>query len=162
MDRAGLKGQGIQWDLSELYQGPDDPRLEADLVEARRRAEAFAQAYRGKVASGQLDGPALARALAEYEALSELEHRPSFYASLRFKLTIDGAERELTDGEVMALLRHSDRGLRERAFTTFLETHASHSLVLTAIFNNVLLDHKVDCTLRHYDDVVLPTHLANE
>src|SRR2546426_1754218 len=84
MDRAGLKGQGIQWDLSELYQGPDDPRLEADLVEARRRAEAFAQAYRGKVASGQLDGPALARALAEYEALSELEHRPSFYASLLF------------------------------------------------------------------------------
>ena len=263
MDRAGLKGQGIQWDLSELYQGPDDPRLEADLVEARRRAEAFAQAYRGKVASGQLDGPALARALAEYEALSELEYRPSFYASLlfaadtqngkaqhlvqhtreasteianllifftlelialeeqqlapllaapemadyqhyvealrrfkphtlsekeeqilnqkhltgssafeqlyeeltgslRFKLTSDGAERELTDGEVMALLRHSDRGLRERAFTTFLETHASHSLVLTAIFNNLLLDHKVDCALRHYDDVVLPTHLANE
>jgi oligoendopeptidase F len=82
--------------------------------------------------------------------------------SLRFKLTIDEEEHELTDGEVMALLRHPDRDLRERAFTTFLQTHANHSLVLTSVFNNILLDHKIDCELRHYDDVVMPTHLANE
>jgi oligoendopeptidase F len=82
--------------------------------------------------------------------------------SLRFRLTIEGEERELTDGEVIALLHHPDRELRERALTTFLETHAGHSLVLTAIFNNILLDHKIDCELRHYDDVVMPTHLANE
>jgi oligoendopeptidase F len=43
-----------------------------------------------------------------------------------------------------------------------LETHAHHALVLTSIFNNILLDHKIDCALRHYDDVVTPTHLANE
>lgn len=263
MNKAGLKAEGTQWDLSELYQGPDDPRLEDDLAAARRRAEAFAQTYRGKITSGQLDGPALACALADYEALAELEHRPSFYASLlfaadtqnskaqqlvqrtreaatetanllvffalelialdepqlapllaapamaayqhylatlrrfkphtlsekeeqllnhkhltgssafeqlyeeltgslRFKLMVDGEEQDLTDGEVMALLRHPDRGLRERALTTFLETHANHSLVLTSIFNNLLLDHKVDCELRYYPDVVMPTHLANE
>jgi len=263
MDKIGLKAEGTRWDLSELYQGPDDPRLEADLAEARRRAEAFAHTYRGKITGGQLDGPALACALADYEALAELEHRPSFYASLlfaadtqnsraqqlvqrtreaateianllvffslelialddqqlallltapalaayqhyletlrrfkphtlsekeeqllnqkhltgssafeqlyeeltgslRFKLMVDGEEQDLTDGEVMALLRHPDRGLRERALTTFLETHANHSLVLTSIFNNIFLDHKVDCELRHYHDVVMPTHLANE
>ncbi|MBI3796772.1 MAG: M3 family oligoendopeptidase [Deltaproteobacteria bacterium] len=263
MNTAGLKAEGTRWDLSDLYTGPDDARLEADLTEARRRAEAFAQTYRAKLANGQLDGLALARALAEYETLSELEHRPSFYASLlfaadtqnpqaqqlvqhtreaataianllvffslelialdaqqlitllavpemapyqhylealrrfkphtlsekeeqllnqkhltgsgafeqlyqeltgslRFPLTVEGEERELTDGEVMALLRHPDRDLRERALTTFLETHASHSLVLTSIFNNILLDHKIDCEVRQYDDVVMPTHLANE
>ena len=263
MDTSGLKAEGTQWDLSELYSGPEDPRLAADLTEAQQRAEAFAQTYRGKLADGQLDGPALAHALAEYEALSELDHRPSFYASLlfaadtqnpraqqlvqrtreaatavanvlvfftlelialddtrlaallaapemaeyrhylealrrfkphtlsekeeqilnqkhltgseafeqlyqeltgslRFRLGVDGEERELTDGEIMALLRHSDRDLRERAFTTFLETHAGHSLVLTSVFNNILLDHKIDCELRHYDDIVMPTHLANE
>src|SRR5262245_34774445 len=84
MDTIGLKAEGIQWDLSELYAGPDDPRIEADLAEARRQAETFAQKYRGTITSGQLDGRSLAQALAEYEALSELEHRPSFYASLLF------------------------------------------------------------------------------
>jgi oligoendopeptidase F len=263
MDKVGLKAESVRWDLSELYAGPDDPRIEADIAEARRQAEAFAQTYRGKIASGELGGPALAQALAEYELLSEIGHRPSFYAnllfaadtqnqraqqlvqrareaatdtanlliffslelitlddervtillaapemaeyrhyvealrrfkphtlgekeeqvinqknltgrsafeqlyeelsgSLRFKVAVDGEERELTDGEVMALLRHPDRDLRERAFTSFLETHANHSLVLTAVFNNVFLDHKVECDMRHYDDVVMPTHLSNE
>lgn len=263
METTELKAEGVKWDLSELYTGPSDPRIEADLAEAQGRAEAFARRYRGQIAGGQLDGVTLARALAEYEALSEIEHRPSFYAnllfsadtqnlkaqqlvqrtreastetanlliffslelialdderfalllaapemaeyrhyletlrrfkphtlsekeeqvvnqknltgrsafeqlyeeltgSLRFKIKIDGEERELTDGEVMALLRHPDRELRERAFSIFLETHAHHSLVLTTVFNNVFLDHKVECDMRHYDDVVLPTHLANE
>src|SRR5215510_6854333 len=84
MNTSGLKAEGTQWDLSELYSGPEDPRIETDLAETQRRAEAFAHTYRGKIASGQLDGPALARVLAEYEALSELEHRPPFYASLLF------------------------------------------------------------------------------
>jgi oligoendopeptidase F len=33
---------------------------------------------------------------------------------------------------------------------------------LTAVFNNIFLDHKIDCELRHYNDVVMPTHLSNE
>lgn len=263
MDIAGHKAEGIQWNLNELYAGTDDPRLEIDLAEAKRQAEAFAAKYRGKVASGTLDGHTLAGILAEYEALAELEHRPSFYASLlfagdtqnpkaqrlaqrtreaateignllvffsleliglddqhtatllaapemeryrhyveavrrfkpytlsereeqllnqkdltsssafqqlyeeltgslRFTLTIDGEAQEMTDGEVMALLRHPDRALREHAFTTFLETHAKHSLVLTLVFNNIFLDHKIDCEMRQYPDVTLPTHLSNE
>src|SRR5260221_9708837 len=84
METNGLKAEGIQWDLHELYIAPDDPCIEADLTEARRQAETFAQKYRGKLASGELDGHALAKVLAEYEALAELEHRPSFYASLLF------------------------------------------------------------------------------
>ena len=263
MNTDERKAAGICWDLGELYTGPEDPRLEGDLTAARHQAEAFAHTYRGKIASGDLDGPALARALADYETLAELRQRPSFYASLlfaadtqnqqaqrllqhtreastdtanllvffslellaledaqvaallaapemaeyghyletlrrfkphtlsekeeqllnqkqltsadafeqlyeelsgslRFRLTVEGEERELTDGEVIALLHHPNRELRERAFTIFLETHAQHSLVFTSIFNNILLDHKIDCDLRRYADVVLPTHLANE
>ena len=69
--------------------------------------------------------------------------------SLRFTVGIEGGEdseaRELSDGEVMALLRHPDAAVRERAMTVFLETYASHGLVLSSIFNNILLDHKIDC-----------------
>ena len=82
MQPVGLKAEGVQWNLGELYAGPDDPRIEADLAEARRQAEAFAQTYRGKITA--LDGPGLARALETYERLSELEGRPSFYANLLF------------------------------------------------------------------------------
>src|SRR5688572_734564 len=81
---SGLKAEGIQWDLGELYAGPEDPRIEADIAEARRQAEAFAAKYRGKIAGAQLDGAGLAAALAEYEALNEVLQRPSFYASLLF------------------------------------------------------------------------------
>ena len=267
METGGLKAAGICWALEDLYESPDDPRLGADLARAKRQAEAFAASYRGKIASGQLDGSGLAAALAEYEALSALESRPSFYASLlfaaetqnqaaqqlvqrtreaatetsnltlffalelialddaqlaallatpalaeyqhyiesvrrfkphtlsekeeqllnqkrlsgqsafvqlfgelsgslRFTVDIEGGEdseaRELSDGEVMALLRHPAAAVRERAMTVFLETYASHGLVLSSIFNNILLDHKIDCELRQYADVVLPTHLANE
>ncbi len=263
MASTGRHAEGISWNLDDLYQGPDDPRLEADLAEAKRRAQAFVRSYRGKIATAQLDGPGLAAALVEYEALSALESRPSFYASLlfaadtqnqraqqlvqrtreaatetgnltvffnlelialdnkrlarlltspelaayrhyiealrrfkpytlsekeeqllnqkklsgqsafvqlfgelsgslRFELELDGERQELTDGEVLALLRNPDAAIRRRALTTFLETYAEHGLVLTSIFNNLLLDHKIECDIRHYDDVVMPTHLANE
>src|SRR5688572_29523134 len=82
MQTAELKAEGVRWDLGELYSGPEDPRIESDFTEARRRAEEFARNYRGKLAG--LDGAALSRVLAGYEALSELLYRPSFYASLLF------------------------------------------------------------------------------
>ena len=263
MQQSELKAEGVRWDLGGLYASPDDPRLEADLAEARQRAEVFAQTYRGRLENGQVDGTALAQALAEYEAIAELQHRPAFYASLlfaadtqnqsaqqlvqhtreaatsienllvffslelialpdeqlarllttpelrdyqhyletvrrfkpytlsekeeqllnhknlsgkhafrqlydelsgslRFPLSRDGAEQMLTDGEILALLRQPDGELRERALTIFLETYAQHALVLTSIFNNLLLDHKIECEQRRYAEVTLPTHLSNE
>lgn len=263
MELPGTHAEGVSWDLRDLYAGAADPRLAADLAEAKRRAEAFAETYRGTVANGQLDGAGLARALAEYEALSELGSRPAFYASLlfaadtqnsaaqrlvqrtreattetgnltvffslemialdeaqlarllaapelaeyrhyietlrrfkphtlsekeeqllnhknlsgqsafvqlfdelsgslRFTVRVAGEDRQLTDGEIFALLRNPDPAVRERAFTAFLETYASHGLVLSSIFNTLLLDHKIDCELRGYADLVLPTHLSNE
>src|SRR5215475_12002244 len=84
MDTHGFKAEGVQWNLGELYTSPDDARIEADLAEARRQAEAFAQKYRGKLTEKQFDGATLAQVLKEYEALAEVEHRPSFYANLLF------------------------------------------------------------------------------
>ena len=263
MQQSELKAEGVRRDLGGLYASPDDPRLEADLAEARRRAEVFAQTYRGRIENGQVDGTALALALAEYEAIAELQHRPAFYASLlfaadtqnqpaqqlvqhtreaatgienllvffslelialadeqlarlltvpelqayqhyleavrrfkphtlsekeeqllnhknlsgkhafrqlydelsgslRFPLSRDGEEQLLTDGEILALPRQPDSELRERALTIFMETYAQHALVLTSIFNNLLLDHKIEFEQRQYDDVTLPTHLSNE
>ena len=73
MDIGEFKAAGVCWDLGGLYTSPDDAQIEIDLMEARRCAEALAQTYRGKIESGQIDGPTLARALAEYEAIAELQ-----------------------------------------------------------------------------------------
>ncbi len=79
---AGGPAAGVRWDLSHLYGSPDDPRIDADLDDAQQRAEAFAERYRGRVAS--LDAAELAEALDAYEALQEAPSRAGAYASLLF------------------------------------------------------------------------------
>jgi oligoendopeptidase F len=256
-----MTAAGITWDLSALYMGPDDPRLEADAAAAVRAAEAFAARHRGRVA--EMAAADLARAIAEYETIEERARRPSFYASLllaadtsdeaarrlaermreawtravneltafelevkdlddaryaalvtepeladarhwmdglrrlrphtlseaeerlanqknlagreafvrlfdelsaslRFRVSVDGAERELSGEETLALLYHPDRDTRERAHTAFLEGFAAHALVLTGIFNAILYDHRLECDLRSFSDPAMPTHLDNE
>ena len=90
------------------------------------------------------------------EALAQLFDELS--SSLRF--TIDG--QDLSAEEVLSLLHEPDAARRERAYTIFLDTYAAHGVVLAGIFNGLLLDHRVECELRHFPDVVTPTHLDNE
>jgi oligoendopeptidase F len=73
---------GVRWNLSDLYAGPDDPRIEADLDGALARAGAFAERHRGRVA--ELAPAALAVALDELEALEEPVQRAASYAQLLF------------------------------------------------------------------------------
>jgi oligoendopeptidase F len=82
--------------------------------------------------------------------------------SLRFRVQVDGTERVLTDGEVMALLHHPDRDLRTRALRALLREYAAQALPLAAVTNALVLDHRIDCELRGYTEVAAPTHLANE
>jgi oligoendopeptidase F len=80
--QTGGLAAGVRWDLSDLYAGPDDPRIEADLAQAQAAAQRFAERHRGGVA--KLSADALALALAELEALGELAARPASYAQLLF------------------------------------------------------------------------------
>jgi len=85
-------------------------------------------------------------------------------SSLQFTFCMPGAEepQEVTGEELLALLFHPDAKVREDAFSTFLNVHANNALVLTACFNNLLLDHGKEVELRRYPDLMTPTHLANE
>ncbi|MBY0232092.1 MAG: M3 family oligoendopeptidase [Gemmataceae bacterium] len=76
VDSKPSTARGVAWDLGDLYAGPDDPRLDADLAAALKRAEAFEAAYRGKAAQH------LAAAVAELESLGEQMDKPAIYASL--------------------------------------------------------------------------------
>ena len=85
-------------------------------------------------------------------------------SSFVFSFTFPGESepREVTGEELLSLLHHPDRALREEAFSVFLQRHADNALVLTSCFNNLLLDHAKETELRHYPDIMTPTHLANE
>ncbi len=82
-ERQGGRGLGAlpQWDLADLYPGPQAPELKRDLAASSAASAAFARRYRGKLSG--LAGEAVAEAIAEYERISETLGRLSSYAELR-------------------------------------------------------------------------------
>ncbi|MCU1462566.1 MAG: oligoendopeptidase pepF/M3 family [Acidimicrobiales bacterium] len=82
-DAAPASGaEGVRWDLTPLYVGPDDPALEADLTTAGERAKAFAERYRGRVA--ELAADDLAAAIAELEGIEEQIGKVATFAFLHY------------------------------------------------------------------------------
>lgn len=65
------KAEGIRWNLSDLYEGISDPRLEKDFKRISARADRFEKKYRGKIKSPSLTAGRLAGAVKELERLSE-------------------------------------------------------------------------------------------
>ena len=80
-----------EWDLADLYDGPDASALEADVEEAAARAKAFNGRYAGTLAG--LDGAALGDGIAEFEAIGDIAGRVMSYAQLYFAADMGDAER---------------------------------------------------------------------
>jgi oligoendopeptidase F len=74
--------QEVSWDLDPLVDGAGPDGADRLLDEADERAARFAEAYAGKV--GELDGPGLAAAMTELEAIVDAIGRAGSYAMLRF------------------------------------------------------------------------------
>lgn len=72
----------VRWDLSFLFAGVDDPKIEQTWTEVLSRADAFAAKYRGKVAS--LSPAELASAVREIEWIAQESAKPGSYAQLIF------------------------------------------------------------------------------
>src|SRR5437870_5649029 len=69
-----------EWDLSDLYPGPESKALTGDLAELASDAEAFRERYQGRLAD--LPGAALGAAVETYERLQEKIGRIMSYGSL--------------------------------------------------------------------------------
>ncbi len=74
--------EDVAWDLSDLYEGSDDPRLDEHIEEAETAATAFRERYYGKVAG--LSAAELADAIAEREHIEEVLTRVGYFAHLHF------------------------------------------------------------------------------
>src|SRR5918995_3733906 len=71
----------VEWNLDDLYEGPDDPRIESELDEASAAATAFRERHRGKL--GELSAAELNDAVAELERIKSSSTRVETYARLR-------------------------------------------------------------------------------
>jgi oligoendopeptidase F len=75
-------GTPPNWDLADLYAGPDSPELGADLALCQTLAQTFQSRWETRVAS--LTGPELGAAIAAYERIQELLGRIGAYAGLLY------------------------------------------------------------------------------
>ncbi len=74
--------EDIAWDLSDLYESGDDPRLEQDVQEAEQASESFRDMYYAKIAD--LTAVDLAAAISERERIESIFTRAIYYAHLWF------------------------------------------------------------------------------
>ena len=84
---AGLSETLPEWNLSDLYESMDAPKLSADLARLAQEVTAFGADYRGRLAdlAGRADASAtLGAAVARYESLQDLLGRLMSYAGLLY------------------------------------------------------------------------------
>ena len=81
----------VAWDLSDLYDGGDDPRIEQDVEQAETAAAAFRELYYGRVA--QLSPDELRTAIEEREKIESAFTRAIYYAHLWFSTDMSDSQR---------------------------------------------------------------------
>lgn len=91
-----------EWNLADLYAAPDAPEFAADMKKGEELSKAFAENYRGKLAS--LGGAELAQSLKDYEAISDLLGRTGSYAQLYYVGDTADSQRGKFYGDVSAKL----------------------------------------------------------
>ena len=82
--------------------------------------------------------------------------------ALSFPLERDGATQHLTMSELLALAHHPDRELRRRGMESLYGVLGANALVLTSVYDTLLLDHLTQDRLRRYPTPMAERHLANE
>lgn len=145
----------VRWDLSILFRDLDDPAIEAAWEEAMRAADAFADRYRGRIESTDLDSGILLEALRELERISVLIAKPYNFAELTYAA-------DTSDPRHGAFLqRQMERGTELSVKLIFFELElqkAGDAAVQAALADPALAEY------RHYVQVVrqLKPHRLSE
>ena len=94
------------WDLSDLYKGTDDPKVNADMEKYRKGVAAFAKKYKGKLES--LDAKAVLALLKNQEKLAKIGSRLGGFAYLNMST-------QMKNPEAMAFYQNISEKLTEYA-----------------------------------------------
>ncbi len=146
-------GKLPEWDLADLYPGPESKQLKADLDAAEAQAEAFRESYQGKLAA--LDGAALAQAVRAYEVVDEILSRVMSFAQLvyagdmsdpeiaRYYQTMQERANEIATGLIffaLELNRLEEEDLEAKLATPALARYAPWLRDLRALRDHQLSD----------------------
>ena len=77
-----MSTQQITWDLTELFPGITDPKINQAITEATAAADAFEKTYRGKITSLSAEG--LLQCLRDVEAFEAKFSDVTLFSSLIF------------------------------------------------------------------------------
>ena len=83
--------EDVAWDLSDLYDGGDDPRIEQDVEQTDKAAADFRERYYGRVA--ELSPADLRAAIEEREEIESTFTRAIYYAHLWFSTDMSDSQR---------------------------------------------------------------------
>ena len=83
--------EDVAWDLSDLYESGDDPRIEHDVEQTETAAAAFRERYYGRVA--ELSAGDLREAIEERERIESTFTRAIYYAHLWFSTDMADSQR---------------------------------------------------------------------
>lgn len=83
-------------------------------------------------------------------------------SSLTFPFTHGGKTESMSMQQINAKLYDPDRTVRKAAAEGWTKGLQDNVRLLTFIFNNLVLDHKIDCEMRKFPDPMAPRNLANE
>jgi oligoendopeptidase F len=125
----------VAWDLSDLYDAIDDPRVDADVSQAEADAVAFRERYHGTVA--ELGAEELAEAVAEHERIESAVVRPLTFAHLTFATNMADPAR----GALVARLGEKAAALETQLLFFGLEWAAAPDEVAEAVLADPALDH---------------------
>ncbi len=129
-------GKLPEWNLADLYAGPESPKLKTDLETSERAADAMQERYAGKLATlldGGKGGTALAQTVREFEALNDIMGRIVSYASLLYAADTSDPKRQKFFGDIQEKITAISSKLLffplelNRLDDAMLETAMSHS-----------------------------------
>ncbi len=134
-----------RWDLTSLFSGPDDPRVPAAWSDLARRADEFAERYRGKIEAPDLTAHTLAEAIEELEWIAAEAAKPMNFAELLF--AADASDPKL--GAFLQAQREQATGLQVKLIFFELELMSANS----GLIGSLLEDRRLE-NYRHYVGVV--------
>lgn len=80
-----------QWELSELYKGIDDPKIQQDKANIELRIQQFVSSYQNKIKETR-DGAFLLKSIQDYEAIQNATQKLAVYARLYSFTNLDNPQ----------------------------------------------------------------------
>ena len=127
--------EDVAWDLTDLFAGVDDPRIDEEVAQAEADAATFRERYHGEVAG--LDAAALAEAVEEYERIEATLVRPLTFAHLHFATNMADPAR----GALVARLGEKAAALDTQLLFFGLEWAAAEDDAAEGLLADPALDH---------------------